>query len=120
MYVQERIRPLESMGFGVSGRLGRPGRPAQASFHQRPTQQPGASLTIGRLISIEGAGIQASPTEMRASLNHSRVAPSLIIAPTLVTISSPGHRDWSPFLSGARAGAAGHVNAPPRAAQAGK
>ena len=74
MHVQERIRPLESMGFGVSGRLGRPGRPAQASIHQRaaPAQQPGASLMIGRIISIDGAGIQASPTEMRASLNHSR------------------------------------------------
>ena len=70
MYVQERIRPLESMGFGVSGRLGRPGGPAQASISQRaaPTQQPGASLMIGRIISIDGAGIQASPTEMRASL----------------------------------------------------
>ena len=59
MYIQERIRPLESMGFGASGRLGRPGRLSQASIHQRAalTPQPSAPLLIGR-ISVDDAGIQ--------------------------------------------------------------
>ena len=57
--IQERIRPIESMGFGTSGRLGRPGRLAQASTHHHaaPRPQPSAPVLIGR-ISVDDSGIQ--------------------------------------------------------------